>query len=239
MHCAVAAASLNVLHDSWEEDDPTRRDSITRTRPTDVHIGRMITIRLHASILLCTIAFGAFGACGSSTATASAREPTVQVTGAFLADGSCTVSTDGVPLFAPEARARTTYVRGRALNMAPAGFEVHEIWCAPASAGEPLLPDRPDERAFFINVYAPTGKLAPVQRYVIVRGMPTSGGSATAIRANLSLFGHDSAAQGASSNGIGVTYLTGAVGDVTLTHVDSALVVGTFRALAVRERSMM
>ncbi len=157
----------------------------------------------------------------------------VRIDGEFLADGSCRVTADGVPLFSEGEKPRTTYLRGRALNMAPSGYEVHEIWCAPMTAGEPMLPAHPNDRAFFINVYPPTGKLAAAQHYVVVRGVPRSSGSATALRANISLFGHDTTAQGP-----GTTYLTGAAGDVVLTQVESARVVGTFRALGVRERSM-
>lgn len=162
----------------------------------------------------------------------------MQITGEFLADGSCRVTVDGTPLYSESEKPRTSYVRGRALNMAPAGYDIHEIWCAPMSAGEPMLPDQPNERAFFINVYAPTGKLAPAQHYLIIHGLPRSSGSATAIRANLSLFGHNSSATTAVEKPLGTTYLAGTAGDVTLTQVDSTRVVGKFRALAVPERTM-
>ncbi len=199
----------------------------------------MTAERLHLSISAHIIAaLLAVAACGSAPGHSSASETPVRISGEFVQDGSCRVTVDDVALFGEGEKARTVYRRGRALNMAPAGFDVHEIWCVPASAGEPMLPDAPNERAFFINVYAPSGKLATVQRYVILRGMPTSTGAATGLRANLSLFGHGSSAQ-VNGYGPGVEYLSGAAGDVTLTHVDSALVAGTFRALAVRERSMM
>lgn len=165
-------------------------------------------------------------------------ETTVQITGEFLADGSCKVTADGAPLYSDSEKPRTIYLRGRALNMAPAGFEMHEIWCAPPSGSEPMLPDQPNERAFFMNVYAPSGQLAVAQRYIIVRGMPTSSGRATALRANMSLFDPKYSA-GTGASGPATTYLAGAVGDMTLTQVDSTRVVGTFKALGVRERTAM
>ncbi|MGI8509076.1 MAG: hypothetical protein ACR2MQ_07100 [Gemmatimonadaceae bacterium] len=198
----------------------------------------MTITRSFASGSLCgAITIAAFAACGSSVPHVVRQAPTVQITGEFLADGSCRVTVDGTPLFSESEKPRTSYVRGRALNMAPAGFDLHEIWCAPITAGEPMLPDQPNERAFFINVYAPTGKLAPAQHYVIIRGLPRSSGSATAIRANLSLFGHSSTARTPTS--LGTSYLTGTAGDVTLTQVDSTHVVGTFRALALPEVTML
>lgn len=176
-------------------------------------------------------------ACACSTPHVVAQEPTVQITGEFLADGSCRVTVNGTPLFSESEKPRTIYLRGRALNMAPAGYDLHEIWCAPITAGEPMLPDQPNERAFFVNVYAPTGKLAPAQHYLIIHGLPRSSGSATAIRANVSLFGHSTTAPTAES--LGTSYLAGTAGDVTLTQVDSTRVVGTFRALAVPEVTML
>lgn len=198
--------------------------------------------RSFAPVPLCVaIAIAAFAACGASTPRTVPRtvpdDGAVHIVGEFLADGSCRVTADGAPLFSESEKPRTVYVRGRALNMAPAGFDMHEIWCAPMTAGEPMLPDQPNERAFFINVYAPAGKLAPAQHYLIIHGLPRTSGSATAIRANLSLFGHSSTARTAKS--LGTSYLAGTAGDVTLTQVDSTLVVGTFRALAVPERTML
>ncbi|MGI8546200.1 MAG: hypothetical protein ACR2M1_02525 [Gemmatimonadaceae bacterium] len=200
---------------------------------------RRLFTRSCASAPICiTTAVLILLACGSSVPHAVPQEVTVQIQGEFLADGSCRVTADGVPLFPESDRPRTIYLRGRALNMAPSGYDMHEIWCAPVTASEPMLPDKPKERAFFINVYPPTGKLAVAQHYIVVRGIPRSSGSATALRANISLFGHDTTTNGGASQGPGTTYLTGAGGDVTLTQVDSVRVVGTFRALGVRETTM-
>lgn len=177
-------------------------------------------------------------ACVSSAPRAIANETAVQITGEFLADGSCHVSANGASLYAESEQPQTIYIRGRALNMAPDGYEVHEIWCALPTSDEPMLPSQPRERAFFVNVYAPTDSLAPARRYVVVRGMPLIDvGGTTAVRANVSLFGSPTDSGPASA--VGTTYLTGAGGYVTLTHVDSTLVVGTFKVLGVRERSMM
>ncbi len=194
----------------------------------DTMFARVLAIMVFTATVL--------GACGSSAPYAVVRGITVRIAGEFRPDGTCTVSADSVPIFAESEKPRTIYLRGRALNMAPDGFDVHEIWCAPITAGEPMLPDQPNERAFFINVYAPSGKLAPAQHYMVRRGLPTSGSAiGPAVRANVLLFGHDTTSR---ASGPGNVYLTGAVGDLNLTQVDSARVVGTFSAIAVPERSM-
>lgn len=170
--------------------------------------------------------------CGCApSASASRHAVPVLIAGEFRADGTCSVTADSVPVFSEGERPRTIYLRNRALNMAPAGLEVHEIWCAPITASEPMLPDQPAERAFFVNVYVPPGRLASAQRYVVRSGIPSA--AAAALGANISLFGLNS-----DSTDPGMTYLAGVVGEVVLTSVDSARVVGSARAIALPERTM-
>lgn len=211
------------------------------TRPlAHAHIQRMTIPHSFAPArLYMAITVAAFAACGSSTPRTIAHDDAVHIVGEFLVDGSCQVTVDGTPLYSESEKPRTIYLRARALNMAPAGFDMHEIWCAPITAGEPMLPDRPDQRAFFINVYAPSGKLAIAQHYLVMHGLPKSSGSATAIRANVSLFGHNPTARRVAADHLGTTYLAGTAGDVILTRVDSTGVIGTFRALALPELTML
>lgn len=178
--------------------------------------------RKHAAAALCVLLVGC---------TASARPPVSGtahvVTGAFLADGSCRVLVDGVPLFTPGDSARSGRVAAAAVNLAPPGYELDEIACAPAVALATLPPDRAGDRALIVTIHVAHGAAARAGRYV-VRGALASDGDTTGIatRAAAAVFGAP-LPDSADAAG-GVRYLEARDGSVTLTRLDSAHVVGTF-----------
>lgn len=163
--------------------------------------------------------------------TASARPPASGaphvVTGAFLDDGSCRVAVDGVSLFAPADSARSGHVGAAAVNLAPPGYELDEIACAPAGTLATLPPDRAGDRALLVTVYAAHGALARTGRYV-VRGALAGDGDTTGIatRAAAAIFGAPMADSAGATGG--VRYLEAREGTVTLTRLDGVHVVGTF-----------
>lgn len=168
--------------------------------------------------------------------TASARPPATRsahaVTGAFLDDGSCRVLVDGVALFTPGDSARSAHVAGAAVNLAPTGYELDELACAPANALSTLPPDRAGERALLVTIYVAPGTAVREKRYV-VRGALASDGDTVGIatRAAAAVFG----APGPDSTGPagGVRYLEARDGIVAITRLDSEHVVGTFALRAL------
>lgn len=167
--------------------------------------------------------------------TVSARPPvtgtTHAVTGAFLDDGSCRVLVDGVALFTPADTPRTAHIPAAAVNLAPPGYELDEIACAANEAGAgdalQLPPDRGDERALLVTVYAPQGGAARPGRYT-VRGALAGDADTTGIatRAGAAVFGAHLPDVGPGASGI--RYLEAREGTVALTRLDSDRVVGTF-----------
>lgn len=183
------------------------------------------------AVALLVLAAGCLAAC-----TASARPPARRtahaVTGAFLDDGSCRVLVDGVALFTPADSARSAHVAAAAVNLAPAGYELDELACAPATGLATLPPDRAGERALLVTIYVAQGTAARTGRYT-VRGALASDGDTTGIstRAAAAVFGApdpDAAAQPG-----GVRYLEARDGIVAVTHIDSGRVVGTFALRAL------
>jgi hypothetical protein len=149
------------------------------------------------------------------------------LTGAFRDDGTCQVFANGSPTFAPADSAETTYIREGTFNMAPPGFEVHEIWCAPRSPDEPMLPITANDRVFIVMLFAPTGKLAQPRTYQVHLGLPSS--EKAPYRAGAALFGmSQQKINDTLPLRTGLLYLAGTRGTVTITQVAPERIVGTF-----------
>jgi hypothetical protein len=162
----------------------------------------------------------------------SPRAP-VEITGEFRDNGSCQVFANGVAVFHAADSAETTYIRGATLNVAPDGFDAHEIWCAPRSSEQPEPPTVATDRVFVIMLYAPTGKLAEPRTYQIKLGLPSP--ESAPYRAGAALFGvSPQMLNDTIPVHTGVLYLAGSHGAVVITRVDADRIVGTFR-IATRD----
>ena len=151
----------------------------------------------------------------------------VQVTGEFRENGSCQVFADGAAVFHPADSAQTTYIRGATLNIAPNGFESHEIWCGPRSTEQPMPPLDSAGRMFVVMLYAPTGKLAKPRVYEVRPGLPTRVNAP--FRAGAALFGvSPQMLNDTMPMRIGLIYLAGSRGKVVITRVSGERIVGTF-----------
>jgi hypothetical protein len=152
---------------------------------------------------------------------------TVLVTGEFRENGSCQVFADGVAVFHLADSAETTYIRDATLNVAPSGFESHEIWCGPRSADQPAPPIDANERMFVVMLYAPTGTLAKPRTYQIRAGLPTRENAP--FRAGAALFGvSPQMLNDTMPIHFGLLYLAGSRGNVVITHVMAERIVGRF-----------
>ena len=152
---------------------------------------------------------------------------TVVVTGEFSESGSCQVYADGAPVFRPADSAATTYIRDATLNIAPSGFESHEIWCGPRSTEPPSPPLDGKERMFVVMLYAPSGALARPRTYQIRAGLPTPENAP--FRAGAALFGvSPQMLNDTMPIHFGVLYLAGSSGTVVITRVTAERIVGTF-----------
>ena len=155
------------------------------------------------------------------------RNHTVLVTGEFSESGSCQVYADGIPVFQPTDSAETTYVRDATLNIAPRGFESHEIWCGPRSPEPPSPPLDGKARMFVVMLFAPSGTLARPRTYQIRGGLPTPGNAP--FRAGAGLFGvSPQMLNDTMPIRMGVLYLAGSRGTVVITRVSEERIVGTF-----------
>lgn len=151
----------------------------------------------------------------------------VEITGEFREDGSCQVFADGIATFQSIDSAQTTYIRGATLNMAPAGFDAHEVWCAPRSPEQPMLPLAATDRVFIVMLYAPTGKLAEPRSYEVRVGLPTR--KVAPYRAGAALFGMSQQKfNDTLPVRVGLLYLAGTRGTVVITRVAKDCIVGTF-----------
>lgn len=150
-----------------------------------------------------------------------------EITGEFRENGTCQVFADGVAAFQAGDSAQTTYIRGATINLAPSGFDVHEIWCAAKSPDQPMLPLAATDRVFIVMVYAPTGKLAEPRSYEIRLGLPTT--ESAPYRAGAALFGMS---QQKFNDTLplrtGLLYLAGTRGTVAISRVAKDGIVGTF-----------
>jgi hypothetical protein len=161
------------------------------------------------------------------------KKKAVSVTGEFREDGSCQVFADGVPLFQPADRAHVSYIHDATLNVAPAGFDAHELWCTPLSPEQPMPPLDYKERLFLLMLYAPSGQLVVTRSYDVRNGIPTKATAANIVGA--ALFGlTPQVNEDNEPIRIGLVYLTGIRGTVIITRVDSAHVVAKFNMATQR-----
>jgi len=171
-------------------------------------------------------------ALSAQTSAPALRDPnrsygSAEITGEFRENGSCQVFADGVAAFAATDSAQTTYLRGSTINLAPAGFDIHEIWCAPKSPDQPMLPLAATDRVFVVMLYAPTGKLAEPRSYEIRLGLPTM--ETAPYRAGAALFGMSQQKfNDTLPVRMGLLYLAGTRGTVAISRVAENGIVGTF-----------
>lgn len=164
---------------------------------------------------------------GRAQSSGDTLERSVHVTGEFRADGTCQAFADSVPVFQPSDSAATTYLRSGTINVAPAGFDAHEVWCEPHSGGQPKAGLLPTDRVFVVMLYAPTGKLAEPRSYEVRFGLPSR--EVAPYRAGAALFGMS--AQMINDTlplHSGAIYMVGSSGIVTITMVEGDRVIGTF-----------
>lgn len=164
---------------------------------------------------------------GRAQSSGEGLERSVHVTGEFRADGSCQVFADSVPVFQPWDSAATTYLRSGTINVAPPGFDAHEIWCEPHSGGQPKAGLLPTDRVFVVMLYAPMGKLAEPRSYEVRLGLPSR--DVAPYRAGAALFGMS--AQMINDTlplHSGAIYMVGGSGTVTVTLVENDRVAAKF-----------
>jgi hypothetical protein len=166
------------------------------------------------------------------------RKGLVTVTGEFREDGSCQVFADGKPVFNPSDSAQTAYIHDATLNLAPSGFDAHELWCAPSSPQQPTIPPIDLEaRSFVVLLYAPNGQLAQPRRYDVRAGIPTSEAATRLV--GTGLFGMSPQVTVDSLPiQIGLVYLMGIRGTVDIIRVDASRVVAKFAFDAQPARSL-
>ena len=168
---------------------------------------------------------------------ATARKTLVNVTGEFREDGSCQVFADGKAVFNPADSARTTYIHDATLNLAPSGFDAHELWCAPQGPQQPMPPIDLQERVFVVLLYAPNGQLAKPRSYEVRNGIPTSEAASRLV--STALFGMSPQVTADSLPiRIGLVYLTGIRGTVDITRVEANRIVARFAFEAQPARSL-
>ncbi|MEO9226728.1 MAG: hypothetical protein ABI328_10140 [Gemmatimonadaceae bacterium] len=156
-----------------------------------------------------------------------ALQHSVHVTGEFRDDGTCQVFADSARVFQPLDSAATTYIQSGTINVAPPGFDAHEIWCEPHSGGEPRAGLLPTDRVFVVMLYAPTGKLAEPRSYEVRFGLPSR--DVAPYRAGAALFGMS--AQMLNDTlpiHSGAIYMVGSSGIVSITRVDGGRIAGKF-----------
>ena len=161
----------------------------------------------------------------------------VSIAGKFMADGSCSVLADGIPVFTESDSARTTYIRGAMLNAAPAGFETHEVWCAPRSDDQPMPPLDARERSLLFVIFPRAGTIASAQTYSVRTGMATP--TSAPGQANGALFGMSPQIKGDSTPiRIGMVYLAATRGTLVITRATETSIVGSFDVKAQPTLSM-
>jgi hypothetical protein len=160
-------------------------------------------------------------------AQATRIKETEHVTGEFRPDGTCQVFVDSMPVFHPADSAGTTYLRSGTINVAPAGFDAHEIWCEPHTGGVPRAGLLPTDRVFVVMLYAPNGELAKPRSYEVHLGLPSM--KTAPYRAGAALFGMSvQMLNDTLSTGLGTMYMVGSSGQVIIERIDGDRVVATF-----------
>lgn len=182
-------------------------------------------------------------ALGCRASSADSRGPGAQgasslasAHGELLADGSCRVTVDGAPLFTPGDVPRTTYDSGAVADIAPAGYGLHQLACAPGGVDPASPPERGDERMLLVTLYVRDGASLHLGRYVVRAGLADGSDTTGAdSRAGIAIFG-SRATRGASR--AGVRYLEAREGTLEITSVEGAHVVGRFDVRAGTAWSM-
>ncbi len=187
---------------------------------------------------------------------ASRRDDTtsgVTISGEFLADGSCRVLVNGAALFAAADHPRTTYDAGAVADLAPTGYALHQLTCAPSDAASArgsdahATNDVTDERMMIVALYAHEGGALRVGRYSVREALATTDDTTNmAARAGVAVFGTPPGSHSPTENGTphhaGVRYLEGRAGTLTISSVsrgaDGEHVIGTFSARASPAWSM-
>ncbi len=166
------------------------------------------------------------------------RKALVNVTGEFREDGSCQVFADGKPVFNPSDSAQTTYIHDATMNLAPGGFDAHELWCAPSGPEQPTIPPIDlQARSFVVLLYAPNGQLAQPRTYDVRAGIPTSEAANRLV--GTGLFGMSpQVTEDSVPIQIGLVYLMGIRGTVDIIRVDANRVVAKFAFGAQPARSL-
>ena len=181
----------------------------------------------------------------------------VTISGEFLADGSCRVLVNGAALFAATDHPRTTYDAGTVADLAPAGYALHQLTCAPPDAGSAhgsnaratndVTNDATNERMLIVALYAHEGAPLHVGRYSVREALAMPDDTTNvAARAGVAVFGarpgsHDATVSGGAHHA-GVRYLEGRAGTLTISSVsrdaDGERLIGTFSARASPAWSM-
>jgi len=181
----------------------------------------------------------------------------VTISGEFLADGSCRVLVNGAALFAATDNPRTTYDAGAVADLAPAGYALHQLTCAPSDAGSAhgsnasatndVTNDVTNERMLIVALYAREGAPLRDGSYAVREALATPDDTANvAARAGVAVCGappgsHD-ATGSANAHHAGVRYFEGRAGTLTISSVsrdaDGVHVIGTFSARASPAWSM-
>lgn len=195
----------------------------------------------HVARILCAIApCGVFCILSAPLHSQSGRPykpATVVMTGEFREDGSCQIFADGTPVFSPSDSAVTSYIRGATVNVAPAGFDAHEIWCAPRSEDRPMPPLDARERSFVMMIFPPAGMLAEPKVYEMRMGLPSVATASS--HAGGALFGVSPQIKSDSMPiRIGMVYLVATQGTLTITSATENRIVGKFVARAQPTLSM-
>lgn len=196
---------------------------------------RRIAALVLALTVIVTIAVG----CRRSAGDAAGDAAPVRVTGDFLVDGTCHALVEGAPLFAAGDGQRSGYDPGPVADIAPAGYTLRQLTCAPVGVDPALPPDRADERMVLVTLYARAGAPLRVGRFAIRAGLATTGDAAgAAARAGVAVFGALRPGGASGARRVGVRYLEGREGVLTITSADGGRVVGTFSMRAGAAWSM-
>lgn len=202
---------------------------------------------LHCAPALALLLIYAMTTAGCAAPRRDDTASDVTISGEFLADGSCRVLVNGAALFAATDHPRTTYDAGAVADLAPAGYALHQLTCAPSDAGSAhgssgrATNDVTDERMLIVALYAREGAPLHDGRYAVREALAAPDDTANvAARAGVAVFGAPPGSHDATVNGgahhAGVRYLEGRTGTLTISSVsrdaDGQHVIGTFSARA-------
>lgn len=163
------------------------------------------------------------------TSDALARAPEHEITATLREDGSCSATVDGRELFRNDDYPRVSELHDAVAGMAPEGYHVEQIWCAPGKLAVDGAVD-PGSRAVSIALLVRDGSALPLGDFAI-RPL-VAGDAADPHAASVAVFGTT------ASEGPGLRYLEGEAGRISLTRVASRRVAATLSARASEATSM-